>query len=445
MLTKEETAQILLKIHAVLFRPADPFKYESGMLSPIYIDCRILPSFPDESDAIANALVHPFRQAGATVDVVVGTGASAIPLATQVSRRLSLPMAYVRPAPKHHGLRKHIEGASVAGKRILLVSDIISTGRDIPTSLEALRDAGGSIVHCRSVFDMQLAENDRLLLEAGIAYDSLTDLDTLLIIGVAERKLADTDRHIVREWRRSPAEWDATRRARLRETLEDNRRSVAKILLRTQAVRIAVAPPFFQYSSRDPEDGRKRVGPIYTDNRVLLAHPQDCATVVNTLFDLVVQNVGIQNIEAVAGIESSGVPYAVGLAERMRLPMLVVKGVAPEHGLRRQIDGRIQAGERVLVIEDLVNTGRSTLMAVEALRQAGALVSTCLAVFSYGFAAPESWKGEYRLDLMAVTDLASLLNIGVAENVVTPTEQACVLDWQRDPKGWSAAKLAPSI
>ena len=428
MLTEYTAAELLLDINAVTFRPTNPFRFESGLLSPIYVDCRLLPSYPTERAQVFESLTEAFRDSGAIAEMVVGNGASAIPLAESVSRRLELPMAYVRRDKKSYGMRKQIEGAPVEGRRILLISDMISTGADIPTSVEVINGAGGTISFCQAVFDMQIEENDRFLAENKIRYGSLTRLRELLTVAEIKKHLSRPDRAQVEEWHRSPAAWDSRRRQKLDEALRRNKRAVAEILVRTKAVQIRTEPRF-HYSAGGS-------GPIYTDNRILLAFPREREVIVNTMADAVVQEVGIQNIDCIGAVATAGIPYASGLSERLNLPMVIVKSWADDHGWARRIEGTLHAAARVLLVEDLVNKGTSIISAAQTLQDAGAVVVTCITVFTYGLKTTQKRFAEKDLTLLSLSDLESLLIIGVENGVVTPTEQEVVQSWAADPDSW---------
>ncbi len=429
MLTAYQAAEALLDIDAVTFRPTNPFRYESGLLSPIYVDCRLLPSHPKQRESIADSLTEAFRKSDMQADVVVGTGASAITLAEYVSRRLRLPMAYTRREQKGHGTQQQREGAPVEGRKVLLISDMISTGQDIPSSVEAIRGEGGLISYCQAVFDMELEENDRFLMDHEIEYGSLTTLSDLLVVAEIKKHLTRSDGMLVQEWHSSPTEWDNRRRAKLEGDLLRNRREVAEILVHTKAVQIRTDPPF------DYSGGGQ--GPIYTDNRVLLGHPREREVILDTMADLVVQNVGVQNIDCIGAIATAGISYASGLAAHLDLPMIIVKSSSADHGMRNLIDGVLVKGTRVLLLEDLVNKGTSTIRAAKTVRDAGGAVTTCMTLFTYGLQVARDHFAENQIELISLTDLPSLLKVGVEDGLISRDEQQVVSEWKQDPSGWS--------
>jgi orotate phosphoribosyltransferase len=431
MLTASSAAELLLEIGAVTFRPTNPFRFESGLLSPIYVDCRLLPSFPEQRAAVVDSLIAALRQTGASAEIVVGSGASAIPLAESISRRLALPMAYVRKGQKSYGMKKQIEGAPVDNRRALLIADIISTGADIPTSVEAIQRSGGTIACCQTVFDMQLDENDRCLRENQISYASLTRLTDLLTVAESKGHLSPSDKAAIEDWHRSPTDWDTRRREKLEETLRGYKRKVAETLVKTKAVQIRTDPPF-RYSGGGS-------GPIYTDNRILLAFPAEREIILRTLADAVDQEVGVHNVDCIGAVATAGIPYANALSEQLNLPMVIIKSWADDHGWARKIEGTLERGARVLVIEDLVNKGTSTIAAAVTLQEAGAVVVSCMTVFTYGLSATQNRFAENGLTLHSLSDLETLLTIGVESGVITPAEQETVRAWAVDPDRWEIA------
>ena len=432
MLTEYEAAELLLQINAVSVRPTNPFRYESGLLSPIYVDCRVIPSHPKERALVADSLTEALGRLGAGVDIVVGMGTTAITLAESVARRLGLPMAYVRRSQKAHGKGKQIEGASVEEKRVFLISDIIATGEDIPSSIKAIVESRGLISRVQAVFDMQVSKDD--VFPGGehtIPYGSLTNLRELLSVAEIKKRWSRSEIDVVREWHESPTEWDSRRRKQLDDASRRDRRAVAEVLLRRKAVTIRTDPPF-SYAA-----GGK--GPIYTDCRILLAFPQEREFILNTMVDAVVQEIGIENIDCIAAVATAGIPYASGLSDRLSLPMVIVKSKADEHGLGQRIEGALKSGMRVLLLEDLVNEGASIISAALALQEAGAVVITCMSLFTYGLSATREKFALAQLGLLSLCDLESLLLIGVENGDITREQQEVVREWATDPRAWTRA------
>ncbi len=200
-------------------------------------------------------------------------------------------------------------------------------------------------------------------------------------------------------------------------------REAAAILLRIGAVSINTKSPF-TYTS-----GLK--SPIYTDNRLLISYPEERSRIIELLVTAVVESVGLEEVEVVAGTATAGIPFAAWLAHRLWRPMVYVRSAAKEHGRGRQIEGRLDPGQRVAVVEDLITTGGSSLATADALSAQGALVTCCLAIFSYGLERAARAFDERHIPLVPLTTLRVLLQEAVAGNYIEPADVQTVLEWSQ--------------
>lgn len=435
MMTKETAAKLFLELGAVVFRPADPFVCESGWIAPVHADCGVITLHPGARSEVAAALAHEARGAGPGAEIAVAAGPSAVPFAHDVSRRLGLPLAYVRKERKSYGMGKRIEGASVEGRRVLLIAETIAAGVEIPASIEAIREAGGTVAYCQALIDLELGVNDRTLAENAVASGSLTRLQDVMRIAELELRLSGEDRRAIEEWAASPNDWDARRRVRLEASLNEHKRIVAETLFRTQAVRIRVAPPF-RYSGGGS-------GPIYTDNRVLLAFPEEREKVEAAMAEMLVRRIGLGAIDCIGAIATAGIPFAGGLTDIVGLPMVIVGAGVEEQRLELGLPRLLNPGARVLLIEDLVNKGTSTLAAAKAVRDAGARVVACMSVFNYGLKETTERFVANDLILHSASDLESLLAVGAAAGAITGDDVEVVRSWADDPAGWAERRPAP--
>ena len=207
--------------------------------------------------------------------------------------------------------------------------------------------------------------------------------------------------------------------------MPDQKKKIALLLLQVGAVALSPSKPFTWASGIS--------SPIYCDNRLLLSDPKAREEVIRAFLSLIKKEKIY--FDAIAGIATAGIPHASILADRLKKPLLYVRAVAKQHGKGNQIEGKLKKGSRVLVIEDLVSTGGSSLAAVKALKAAGARVTHCLAIFSYGF--PESQKAFQveRCSLKTLTNLDSLLagakNMSVRERVL-------IEGFARNPREWNS-------
>ncbi len=198
--------------------------------------------------------------------------------------------------------------------------------------------------------------------------------------------------------------------------------------MRIGAVRLQPREPF-EWSS-----GLR--APIYCDNRLTLAHPEIRAMIASG-FQAHLKSEGLRP-EIIAGTATAGIPHAALLAERMNAPLAYVRPEAKGHGHGKQIEGKVEAGRRVVLVEDLVSTGGSSLAAVEALRGAGAEVLTVLAIFSYGLdAAVEAFR-KSDVPLHTLTSLGELLE--AARGSLSEQDMRAVKEWRSDPQAWSARR-----
>jgi len=178
------TARALLDAGAFLIRPNAPFRLTSGLLAPIYINCRLILGHARARADIADALAADVAKQGA--DIVAGGVTAGVPFATLVADRLVLPLTYVRPQPKSHGTGGQIEGAEVAGRKIVLVEDLITSATSIVLFTNALRAAGATVEHASVVFARMTDAAQPALDELGMSLSVLCDMETLLAMAQEE-------------------------------------------------------------------------------------------------------------------------------------------------------------------------------------------------------------------------------------------------------------------
>lgn len=176
--------------------------------------------------------------------------------------------------------------------------------------------------------------------------------------------------------------------------------------------------------------------PVYTDNRRVLGDVALRRRVVTAFADAVRSDGWAP--EVVAGTATAGIPHAAWLADALDLPMAYVRGQAKAHGAGRQVEGADVAGRRVVLVEDLISTGGSSLAAVEALRAAGAEVAGVVALFSYGFDVATDAFAAADVPLVVLSDYAALVDVASARGLVPPALRETLAAWRRDPGAWGA-------
>lgn len=202
---------------------------------------------------------------------------------------------------------------------------------------------------------------------------------------------------------------------------EDTARAIARILLEVGAVAVNVAQPF-TYSS-----GAK--SPVYCDNRLLISYPDKRRQVVDALVRVAGQAIGVDRFEVVAGVATSGIPWAAWLAEALGKPMVYVRDAPKHHGTGRRVEGVLAEGARAVVVEDLVTTGGSCLAAVDGLRQAGALVDHCLAIFTYEWARSRQAFEAAGATLHPLSRIGVLLQVALEAGTISASDLDAVRAW----------------
>lgn len=211
MTSAERFAADLLRVGAVHLRPDAPFTWASGRLAPIYCDNRLTLADAALRREIAAQLADAVGRAGRAPTVVVGTATAGIPHATLLADRLSLPLVYVRSAPKAHGTGRLVEGRLPEGARAVVVEDTVSTGGSSLAAVEALRAEGAAVDTMVALFTYGLASAAEAFRAAGVRLVTLTDYDALVEIAAWEGDITRAQRATLDAWRADPGRWSAER------------------------------------------------------------------------------------------------------------------------------------------------------------------------------------------------------------------------------------------
>ncbi|WP_342430542.1 orotate phosphoribosyltransferase [Neobacillus sp. FSL H8-0543] len=204
---KHMIAEKLLEINAVELKPNEPFTWTSGLRSPIYCDNRLTLSYPAVRREIAKGLQMLILENFPEAEIIAGTATAGIPHAAWVSELLDLPMCYVRSKPKGHGKGNQIEGRVEAGKKVVVVEDLISTGGSVITAVQALREAGCDVLGVVSIFTYGLKKGELVLKEAGIKSASLTNFTALVEAANAKGDISSEEQESLLSWSNDPTEW----------------------------------------------------------------------------------------------------------------------------------------------------------------------------------------------------------------------------------------------
>lgn len=201
-----QVASILYDVGAVIFRPKRPFKYDSGIISPVYTDNRLIISHPEEREQVASFLIEKIKQIGIP-DVVAGTATAGIPHAAFIAQRLKIPMVYVRSEPKGHGKGNQVEGIIKRGQTVIIVEDLISTAGSSVRVAEALRKLGAKVTDEVAIFTYHLSESKDNLEKSKINLHVLTDLEHSAKTAVKKGFLKKDQVEMILDWAKDPRSW----------------------------------------------------------------------------------------------------------------------------------------------------------------------------------------------------------------------------------------------
>lgn len=205
--TAQKTAELLLQINAIKLNPKNPFTWASGWKSPIYCDNRITLSFPEIRKFLKNEFATNIVEKFGKPDYIAGVATGAIGIGLLVAEALELPFVYVRPEPKKHGRQNQIEGQFEAGKSVVVVEDLISTGKSSLQAVEALRNAEANILGMAAIFTYGFdvaAENFK---NANIELVTLSNYPTLLKAAAAKNYVSEEDIDTLSKWSENPSVW----------------------------------------------------------------------------------------------------------------------------------------------------------------------------------------------------------------------------------------------
>jgi len=201
---------------------------------------------------------------------------------------------------------------------------------------------------------------------------------------------------------------------------------VAEFLLQIKAIKLQPNNPFTWAS------GWK--SPIYCDNRITLSHPAIRTYIRQNLSTLIQEEFG--SVSVIAGVATAGIPQGVLVAQELGLPFIYVRAKAKEHGTGNLIEGEFSPGQRVVVVEDLISTGKSSLQAVQSLREAGCEVAGLVGIFNYGFdAANENFKNA-KCRFLTLSNYNALIEYAAEHSFVSADDIKLLRKWREDPQSW---------
>jgi orotate phosphoribosyltransferase len=203
-------------------------------------------------------------------------------------------------------------------------------------------------------------------------------------------------------------------------------RRVAAALLKIGAIQLRTDPPFTWSSGWH--------SPIYCDNRLALSYPAVRTFIKNALADSIRQH--FPSAEAIAGVATAGIPQGALVADVLGLPFLYVRSKPKEHGMTNMIEGKTLPRQRIVVLEDLISTGGSSLKVVDALRGADCDVLGMAAIFTYGFDVADQSFAAKKVPLFSLSDYNHLLEEAMGTSLITPEQLFSLREWRHDPANW---------
>lgn len=196
----QNIASLLLKEKAVFLRPEEPFTWTSGIKSPVYCDNRLLISSVEARELIVKSMAEKITPM--KVDIIAGTATAGIPWAAWVAHEMKLPMIYVRSSVKEHGRQNAIEGKALAGQKVVLLEDLVSTGKSSIAAADRLKDADLQVMALMSIFTYGFSDAQKVFDKAGVPFISLSNFDTLAQVAFDQKFLDAEALQKVLEWRK---------------------------------------------------------------------------------------------------------------------------------------------------------------------------------------------------------------------------------------------------
>ncbi|RBP95180.1 orotate phosphoribosyltransferase [Cytobacillus firmus] len=204
------------------------------------------------------------------------------------------------------------------------------------------------------------------------------------------------------------------------------KRKIAEKLLDIKAVALNPNDPFTWSSGLR--------APLYCDNRLTLSYPEVRKEIASGLQAIILDK--FPEAELIAGTATAGIPHAAWVSDIMELPMCYVRSKAKGHGKGKQIEGKADKGQKVVVVEDLISTGGSAITAVKALREAGCEVLGVAAIFTYQLEKGKEMLDEEKIEAYTLTDIEALTEVAVENGYIQEKDMKKLVEWRKDPEEW---------
>jgi orotate phosphoribosyltransferase len=211
------------------------------------------------------------------------------------------------------------------------------------------------------------------------------------------------------------------------KAIKETPRKVAEYLLQIKAVKLNPQKPF-QWSSG-------LLSPIYCDNRVILSYPAIRTYIRQQFVDVINEYFGKSDV--IAGVATGGIAHGVLVAQEFGLPFIYVRPEPKKHGLSNAIEGYVEKGQSVIVIEDLISTGGSSLKVIEHLKDFGCSIKGMISIFTYNFKSAEENFKKKKFQVISLSDFDTLIKVALEKSYITEDDFEQLKEWHKDPEGWS--------
>jgi orotate phosphoribosyltransferase len=205
---EKKIAESLLQIKAIKLQPANYFTWASGWKSPIYCDNRKTLSYPEIRNEIKNAFVKTIEKQYGKPDYIAGVATGAIAIGMLVADAMNLPFVYVRPKPKEHGLGNQIEGQIEKGKKVVVVEDLISTGKSSLNAVEALQKEDIDVLGMVAIFTYGFKISENNFQNSNVKLTTLSNYEVLINLALESGYVKESDLETLRAWRNDPENWN---------------------------------------------------------------------------------------------------------------------------------------------------------------------------------------------------------------------------------------------
>ena len=206
--TAKKTAELLLKIKAIKLSPNQPFNWASGWKSPIYCDNRVTLSYPPVRNFLRSEIAKIVEREYGKPDVIAGVATGAIAIGVLVAEELGIPFVYVRPEPKKHGRKNQIEGYLESGQNVVVVEDLISTGKSSLNAVDALKESGAVVKGMVAIFSYGFDVAETNFKENNVRLTTLSNYESLLDLASESSYISEKEMDTLKKWRKNPSIWN---------------------------------------------------------------------------------------------------------------------------------------------------------------------------------------------------------------------------------------------